>query len=144
MCTNSYIYIYQYFLSHFYLHASFCHWLFLWSLSDHYPPFEWCLAFSKHKGFSAKISVCIPRFCTVYAVSKGKLFIRPSDMQIVGSIIDDTSETSFSSSSSSNYTSTTQTGTILWLKKQDLHTVWYKTICLVGRMEFSITITITI
>ncbi|XP_004499631.1 U-box domain-containing protein 35-like isoform X2 [Cicer arietinum] len=64
---------------------------------------------SKHKGMSAKISVCIPRFCTVYAVSKGKLSIRPSDMEIDGSIIDDTSETSFSSSSSSNYTSTNLT-----------------------------------
>lgn len=64
---------------------------------------------SKHKGMSAKISVCTPRFCTVYAVSKGKLLIRPSDVQIDESITDDTSEISFSSSSSSNYTSTTQT-----------------------------------
>lgn len=64
---------------------------------------------SKHKGMSAKISVCTPRFCTVYAVSKGKLLIQPSDVQIDESITDDTSEISFSSSSSSNYTSTTQT-----------------------------------
>ncbi|KAK2385814.1 U-box domain-containing protein kinase family protein [Trifolium repens] len=65
---------------------------------------------SKHKGMSAKISVCTPRFCTVYAVSKGKLSIRPSDMQFDESITDDASEISFSSSSSSNYTSsTTQT-----------------------------------
>jgi hypothetical protein len=73
---------------------------------------------------SAKISVCTPRFCTVYAVSKGKLSIRPSDMQFDESITDDASEISFSSSSSSNYTSTTtQTGiqigsfAKLWLKK---------------------------
>ncbi|CAJ2638538.1 unnamed protein product [Trifolium pratense] len=64
---------------------------------------------SKHKEMSAKISVRTPRFCTVYAVSKGKLSIRPSDMQIDESITDDASEISFSSSSSSNYTSTTQT-----------------------------------
>ncbi|CAK8564787.1 unnamed protein product [Lathyrus sativus] len=64
---------------------------------------------SKHKGMSAKISACTPRYCTVYAVSKGNLSIRPSDMQIDESITDDTSEISFSSSSSSNYTSTTQT-----------------------------------
>ncbi|XP_058721927.1 U-box domain-containing protein 35-like isoform X1 [Vicia villosa] len=64
---------------------------------------------SKHKGMSAKISACTPRYCTVYAVSKGNLSIRPSDMQVDESITDDTSEISFSSSSSSNYTSTTQT-----------------------------------
>ncbi|CAJ2638536.1 unnamed protein product [Trifolium pratense] len=64
---------------------------------------------SKQKGMSAKISVRTPRFCTVYAVSKGKLSIRQSDMQTEGNIVDDTSETSFSSSSSSNYTSTSQT-----------------------------------
>lgn len=58
---------------------------------------------------SAKISACTPRYCTVYAVSKGNLSIRPSDMQVDESITDDTSEISFSSSSSSNYTSTTQT-----------------------------------
>ncbi|KAK7322455.1 hypothetical protein VNO77_25836 [Canavalia gladiata] len=64
---------------------------------------------SKHKGMSAKISGCTPRFCTVYATAKGKLSIRPSDMQIDGNIVDDASETSFSSSSSSNYTSTSLT-----------------------------------
>ncbi|XP_061348922.1 U-box domain-containing protein 35-like [Gastrolobium bilobum] len=66
---------------------------------------------SKQKGMSAKISVSTPRFCTVYAVSKGKLSIRPSDVQIDGSIIDDASETSFSSNSPSNYASTSQTET---------------------------------
>ncbi|CAK8564789.1 unnamed protein product [Lathyrus sativus] len=64
---------------------------------------------SKHKGMSARISVCTPTFCTVYAVSKGKLSIRQSDTQIDRNISDNTSEISFSSSSSSNYTSTTQT-----------------------------------
>jgi len=60
-----------------------------------------------------KISVSTPRFCTVYAISKGKLSIRQSDMPIDGSIIDDASETSLSSGSSSNYTSTSQTGLLL-------------------------------
>ncbi|KAH1248229.1 U-box domain-containing protein 35 [Glycine max] len=66
---------------------------------------------SKQKGMSTKISVCTPRFCTIYAISKGKLSIRPSDMPIGGSIIDDASEseTSLSTSSSSNYNSTSQT-----------------------------------
>ncbi|XP_058721929.1 U-box domain-containing protein 35-like [Vicia villosa] len=64
---------------------------------------------SKHKGMSARISVCTPTFCTVYAVSKGKLSIRQSDTQIDGSITDNMSEVSFSSSDSSNFTSTTQT-----------------------------------
>ncbi|KAI4332810.1 hypothetical protein L6164_017689 [Bauhinia variegata] len=65
---------------------------------------------SKQKGLSAKITLCTPRFCTVYAVSKGKLSsLRQADVQIDGSIIDDHSENSFSTSSSSNYTSTTQT-----------------------------------
>jgi len=73
---------------------------------------------------SAKISVCTTRFCTVYAVSKGKLLIRPSDVQIDESITDDTSEISFSSSSSSNYTSTTQTGK----KKGSFEKLWLKRI----------------
>ncbi|XP_050882669.1 U-box domain-containing protein 35 isoform X2 [Lathyrus oleraceus] len=64
---------------------------------------------SKHKGMSAKISVSTPTFCTVYAVSKGKLSIRQSDTRIDGNITDNTSEISFSSTSSSNYTSTTHT-----------------------------------
>jgi len=64
---------------------------------------------------STRISVSTPRFCTIYAISKGKLSIRPSDMPIDGNIIDDASEseTSLSTSSSSNYTSTSQTGIIL-------------------------------
>ncbi|GAU33086.1 hypothetical protein TSUD_227450 [Trifolium subterraneum] len=74
----------------------------------------------KHKGMSAKISVHTPRFCTVYAVSKGKLSIRQSDMQTDGNIVDDTtSETSFSSSSSSNYTSASHSQTDLGRKNAD-------------------------
>ncbi|CAI8595828.1 unnamed protein product [Vicia faba] len=64
---------------------------------------------SKHKGMSARISVCTPTFCTVYAVSKGKLSIRQSDTRIDEHITDNTSEISFSSSDSSNFTSSTQT-----------------------------------
>ncbi|XP_054815371.1 U-box domain-containing protein 35-like isoform X2 [Prosopis cineraria] len=64
---------------------------------------------SKLKGLSAKISSCTPRFCTVYAVSKGKLFSsRPSDIEIDGNLIDDSSETSCSTSSSLNSASTSQ------------------------------------
>ncbi|KAF1869635.1 hypothetical protein Lal_00017210, partial [Lupinus albus] len=64
---------------------------------------------SKHKGLSAKASICTPRFCTVYAVSKRKLYTRPSDIQIDESIMhDDSSETSFFSNSSSNFTSASQ------------------------------------
>ncbi|XP_028802533.1 U-box domain-containing protein 35 isoform X2 [Neltuma alba] len=64
---------------------------------------------SKLKGLSAKISSCAPRFCTVYAVSKGRLFSsRPSDIEIDGSLIDDSSETSCSTNSSLNSASTSQ------------------------------------
>ncbi|KAJ7949484.1 U-box domain-containing protein kinase family protein [Quillaja saponaria] len=64
----------------------------------------------KLKGLSARISVCTPRFCTIYAVSKGKLSsLRPSDIQIDGSNKADCSETSFSSNNSSNYTSSSRT-----------------------------------
>ncbi|XP_028804840.1 U-box domain-containing protein 35 isoform X2 [Neltuma alba] len=60
---------------------------------------------SKLKGIAAKISVCTPRFCTVYAISKGKLSsVRPSDVQIDQSFADDGSETN-GSTSSSNCTS---------------------------------------
>ncbi|XP_061997820.1 U-box domain-containing protein 35-like isoform X2 [Rosa rugosa] len=60
----------------------------------------------KQKGLSPKISACTPGFCTVYAVSKGKLSsLRPSDSQSVGSIRDDNSDTSSISSSSSNASS---------------------------------------
>ncbi|KAK7401437.1 hypothetical protein VNO78_12921 [Psophocarpus tetragonolobus] len=76
---------------------------------------------SKQKGVSKKISVCTPRFCTIYAISKGKLSIRPSDMPIDGSIIDDASETSLSSSSSSNYTSNSQSESASVLSYAGLH-----------------------
>ncbi|KDP22458.1 hypothetical protein JCGZ_26289 [Jatropha curcas] len=52
---------------------------------------------------SSRISTCIPLFCTVYVVSKGKLSsIRPSDLETKGSIGDDTSVTSSSTNSNSS------------------------------------------
>ncbi|XP_022738516.1 LOW QUALITY PROTEIN: U-box domain-containing protein 35-like [Durio zibethinus] len=64
----------------------------------------------KKKKMSSRISVGTPSFCTVYAVSKGKLTsIRPSNSEINGSIKDDSSETSFSSKSSSSYSFSSQT-----------------------------------
>ncbi|XWS36979.1 hypothetical protein CRYUN_Cryun19dG0003900 [Craigia yunnanensis] len=58
----------------------------------------------KKNNLSSRISVCIPSFCTVFAVSKGKLAsIRPSDLDTNGSTKDDSSETSFSCKSSSSY-----------------------------------------
>ncbi|CAL9008439.1 unnamed protein product [Prunus brigantina] len=65
----------------------------------------------KQKGLSSKISACSPRFCTVYAVSKGKLSsVRASDSESVASIRDDNSDTC-SINSSSSYASCSQTGT---------------------------------
>ncbi|XP_050385376.1 U-box domain-containing protein 35-like [Argentina anserina] len=65
----------------------------------------------KQKGLSPKISACTPAFCTVYAVSKGKLAsLRPSDSQSVGSFRDGYSDTCSVSSSSSS-ASSSQTGT---------------------------------
>ncbi|KAI9081393.1 hypothetical protein K1719_036656 [Acacia pycnantha] len=67
---------------------------------------------SKLKGVAAKISVCTPRFCTVYAISKGKLSsVRPSDIQIDESFVDNSSENN-GSTSSSNYTSTSQSDSV--------------------------------
>ncbi|OMO94849.1 hypothetical protein CCACVL1_05766 [Corchorus capsularis] len=64
----------------------------------------------KKNSLSSRISVCTPSFCTVYAVSKGKLSsIRPSDLETNGSSKDDCSEASFSSKSSTSYTSSSQT-----------------------------------
>lgn len=64
----------------------------------------------KLKGLSSRISVCTPRSCTVYAVSKGKLSsIRPSDTETIESIKGDSSETSFSTKSLSSYSSSSQT-----------------------------------
>ncbi|OMO52195.1 hypothetical protein COLO4_37371 [Corchorus olitorius] len=64
----------------------------------------------KKNSLSSRISVCSPSFCTVYAVSKGKLSsIRPSDLETNGSTRDDCSEASFSSKSSTSYSSSSQT-----------------------------------
>lgn len=70
----------------------------------------------KKNNLSSRISACAPSFCTVYAVSKGKLTsIRPSDSEMNGSTKDDSSETSFSSKNSSDYSFSSQTGTYLSL-----------------------------
>ncbi|KAL5810799.1 hypothetical protein ACOSQ4_027367 [Xanthoceras sorbifolium] len=64
----------------------------------------------KKHDLSTRLSVCTPSFCTVYAVSKGKLSsIRPSHLDTNGSIKDDNSDTSCSNISSSSYTSSSQT-----------------------------------
>ncbi|GFZ15164.1 U-box domain-containing protein kinase family protein [Actinidia rufa] len=64
--------------------------------------------FSRGRTLSSKISECIPKFCTVYAVSEGNLSsLRPSDSETNGSIKDDSSETSFSTNDSS-YNSSSQ------------------------------------
>lgn len=65
----------------------------------------------KGQTLSSRISECTPSFCTVYAVSKGKLSsIRPSDSDTNRSIHDDSSDTSCSTNGS-NYTSSTWTDT---------------------------------
>lgn len=66
---------------------------------------------------SSRISESTPSFCTVYAVSKGKLSsVRPSDSETTGSIRDDISETSCSTSTttSSSQASNSQTGISEW------------------------------
>ncbi|XVF11237.1 hypothetical protein REPUB_Repub08aG0009100 [Reevesia pubescens] len=64
----------------------------------------------RRNNLSSRISVCTPSFCTVYAVSKGKLSsIRPSDLETNASTKDDRSETSFSSKSPSSYNFSSQT-----------------------------------
>lgn len=62
---------------------------------------------------SSKISLSAPSFCTVYAVSKGKLFsIRPSVLDTNESIKDDCSvDSSCSNNSSLSYTNSSKTGT---------------------------------
>ncbi|XAR71827.1 Non-specific serine/threonine protein kinase [Bertholletia excelsa] len=68
-----------------------------------------CGMFSRGRNLSSKISECTPGFCTVYAVSKGKLSsLRPSDMEITGSIKDDSSETTSSTNNSSSYIPSSQ------------------------------------
>ncbi|XP_059666914.1 U-box domain-containing protein 35-like [Cornus florida] len=66
--------------------------------------------FSRGQSLSSKISESTPSFCTVYAVSKGKMSsMRPSDSETNRSIKDDCSDTSSSSNNSSSHTSSTQT-----------------------------------
>ncbi|KAG6605637.1 U-box domain-containing protein 35, partial [Cucurbita argyrosperma subsp. sororia] len=63
----------------------------------------------KLNGLSSRISAHAPRYCTVYAISKGKLAsIRPPDMETSVSIKDDSSEAS-SAHSYSNYSSSSLT-----------------------------------
>ncbi|XP_050224602.1 U-box domain-containing protein 35-like isoform X2 [Mercurialis annua] len=65
--------------------------------------------FTRKLKLSSQISDCTPSFCTVYAVSKGKLTsVRPSDLETIGSMRDDTSVAS-STNSSSSCTSSSQT-----------------------------------
>lgn len=65
--------------------------------------------FSRARTLSSKIAECCPSFCTVYAVSKGKLLsLRPSDSETIQSFRDDSFDTSSIDDSSSN-TSDSQT-----------------------------------
>ncbi|KAA0043480.1 U-box domain-containing protein 35-like isoform X1 [Cucumis melo var. makuwa] len=76
----------------------------------------------KLSGLSSRISALAPRYCTVYAISKGKLAsIRPPDMDTDVSIRDDASEES-SASSYSSYTSSSLTGSPLSTINQPLLT----------------------
>uniref|UniRef100_A0A5B6YJP8 RING-type E3 ubiquitin transferase n=1 Tax=Davidia involucrata TaxID=16924 RepID=A0A5B6YJP8_DAVIN len=66
--------------------------------------------FSRGRNLSSRISEYTPRFCTVYAVSKGKLSsVRPSDSETNGSMKDNSSDTSCFTINSSSYTSSSQT-----------------------------------
>ncbi|KAM7491768.1 hypothetical protein LguiA_034689 [Lonicera macranthoides] len=66
--------------------------------------------FSRGRSLSSRISECTPNFCTVYAVSRGRLSsIRPSDSETIGSIKDDSSDTSCSSTDSPSFASSSQT-----------------------------------
>lgn len=65
---------------------------------------------------SSRISEQTPSFCTVYAVSKGKLSsMRPSDSGPVGSFKDDRSDTSCSTHSSSSHASSLRAGNFIFL-----------------------------
>ncbi|XP_031281195.1 U-box domain-containing protein 35-like [Pistacia vera] len=69
----------------------------------------------KKDDLSSRISLCTPSFCTIYAVSKGKLSsIRPPHLATNKSIKDDCSDLSFSNNSSSSYSSSSP---------KDLHSV---------------------
>ncbi|KAK4837422.1 hypothetical protein QYF36_005281 [Acer negundo] len=64
----------------------------------------------KTNDLSSRISLRTPKFCTVYAVSEGKLSsIRPSHLDTNGSIKYDSSDTSFSNNSSSSCSSSSRT-----------------------------------
>ncbi|KAK6155935.1 hypothetical protein DH2020_010183 [Rehmannia glutinosa] len=66
--------------------------------------------FSRAQTLSSKISECCPPFCSVYAVSKGKLSsMRPSDSETNTSFGDDSSDTSSSTDNSSSLVSSSQT-----------------------------------
>ncbi|KAL8096033.1 U-box domain-containing protein 35-like isoform X2 [Apium graveolens] len=65
--------------------------------------------FSRGRRLSSKISEGTPSYCTVYAVSKGKLSsVRPSDSETSENLKDDMSDTSCSSGSSSRYSFSSQ------------------------------------
>ncbi|PIA61713.1 hypothetical protein AQUCO_00200004v1 [Aquilegia coerulea] len=67
--------------------------------------FQWAM---KSKDLSSKISECAPKFCTVYAIRKGKLSsVRPSHFETVGSVKSDSNDadTSTTNSSSNNFSS---------------------------------------
>ncbi|GER46549.1 kinase family protein [Striga asiatica] len=65
--------------------------------------------FSRAQMLSSKISECCPAFCSVYAVSKGKLSsMKPSDSETNRGYEDDSSETSCSSDNSSSLTLSSQ------------------------------------
>lgn len=64
---------------------------------------------------SSRISESIPSFCTVYAISKGKLSsLRASDSDTIGSSKDD------NSSDSSSVTNSSRTGTSYNHEKEHL------------------------
>ncbi|XP_059316097.1 U-box domain-containing protein 35-like [Lycium ferocissimum] len=66
--------------------------------------------FSRGRNLSASISEKAPTFCTVYAVSKGKLSsVRPSSTENDRSLIDDSSDTSSSSNNSTGHSFSSQT-----------------------------------
>ncbi|XP_033513301.2 U-box domain-containing protein 35-like [Nicotiana tomentosiformis] len=65
--------------------------------------------FSRGRNLSASISETAPTFCTVYAVSKGKLSsVRPSSYENNGAVIDDSSDTSSSSNNSTGQSFSSQ------------------------------------
>lgn len=76
----------------------------------------------KKHNLSSRISACTPSFCTVFAVSKGKLSsIRPSDLESSASIKDDSSDTSCSAKSSTSYTSSSRGDTSSVTSHSHLH-----------------------